>query len=155
MPHSWSTLPTCDVAPQLVLRWGAAQPAIIEDKKTIETAVVLRSGWFIELPPVFCLFGQPVEFGHALEQLVERVGHKLLGRASIHRTGQTKLEMTIRVEAERERRLPLLPGAARERGARRRAGAGVRDHRDCRLFTGAATGADLDWLRVRLLPSGS
>lgn len=56
--------------------------------------------------------------------MVERVGHKLLGRASIHRTGQTKLEMTIRVEAERERRLSL--GSWRRPRARRAARSGSR-----------------------------
>src|SRR5437868_13521446 len=66
--------------------------------------------WFgaagsLVLPPAFCLFGQPVQIGHALEQLVERVGHKLLRGAPVHGACEPQLEMTVRIEAERERRL--------------------------------------------------
>src|SRR5207248_636247 len=82
--------------------------------------------WFgaagsLVLPPRFCLFGQPVEIGHALEQLVERIGHKLLRGAPVHSACEPQLEMTIGIEAERERRLCFAAGrrASAHRAARR------------------------------------
>ena len=83
---------------------------------TIEAAEPLRSDLFIGLTPTFCLIGQPVEIGHALEQLIERVGHKLLRGAPVHSAREPQLEMTVWIEAERERRLAF--AASRNASAR-------------------------------------
>src|SRR5436190_15184288 len=99
------TLPPKLVAPPLAD--CAAHPASIEASTTIEAAVLLRSACFIGVTPTFCLLGEPVEIGHALEQLVERIGHKLLRGAPVHGACEPQLEMTVSIEAERERRLGL------------------------------------------------
>jgi hypothetical protein len=47
------------------------------------------------LPPAFCLCGQPVHFGHAIEQLIERIGHQLLRRPSVDGASKAELKMTF------------------------------------------------------------
>src|SRR6185437_13901260 len=75
------------------------------------------------------------ELGHALEQNVEGVGHELLRRAAIDRTGQTQLEVTLAIETKRECGLAFAPGRrARTRGPARSGsgtsyGSGNRDDR--------------------------
>src|SRR4029078_5567176 len=81
-PMSPTLPPKCEA--EAVRASGAAQPARIETRATIEAAYLLPSDLFIGFTPTFCLFGEPVEIGHALEQLVERVGHKLLRGAPRH-----------------------------------------------------------------------
>src|SRR6478672_7272417 len=105
---------------------------MIEARTTIEAAELLRSDLFIGVTPTFCLLGEPVEIGHALEQLVERVGHKLLRGAPVHSACEPQLEMTIWIEAERERRLAFASGyrARARRPARGRHG---HDGNDSRL----------------------
>src|SRR4029079_2335393 len=122
--------PKCEAEP--VRASGAAQPARIEARTTIEAAELLRSDLFIGFTPTFCLVGQPVEIGHALEQLVERVGHKLLRGAPVHGACEPQLEMTVWIEAERERRLAFASGrdARARRAARGRHG---HDRNDGRL----------------------
>src|SRR4029078_8603076 len=93
------TLPTKSEA-EAVRASGAAQAARIEARTTIEAAELLRSDLFIGFTPTFCLFRQPVEIGHALEQLVDRVGHKLLRGAPVHSACEPQLEMTVWIEAE-------------------------------------------------------
>ena len=61
-----------------------------------------------------------IEFGHGAEQRVERIGHQLLRRAAADGAGETKLEMALRVEAQRERRLALAARSRARRGATRR-----------------------------------
>src|SRR5947209_2212624 len=87
-----------------------------------EAAELKRSGCFMDLPPTFCLCGQPVEIGHALEQMIERVSHQLLRRPSVDGASEPELQMAIGIEAERERRLPFASNdrARPRRTARRR-----------------------------------
>src|SRR5438270_2114818 len=141
------TLPPKLVAPPLP-DCGAAHPARME-ARTIEAAVLLRSACFIGVTPTFCLLGEPVEIGHALEQLVERIGDKLLRGAPVHGACEPQLEMTISIKAERKRRLGLgsrcrtrAKEAARSRHKRRRLrddrlGGGLgEDWRGCRCRFG-------------------
>src|SRR5438270_6603428 len=137
------TLPPKLVAPPLA-DCGAAHPARME-ARTIEAAVLLRSACFIGVTPTFCLLGEPVEIGHALEQLVERIGDKLLRGAPVHGACEPQLEMTVSIKTERKRRLGLgswcdtraHEGArCRYKGRRRRDdrlggrfGGGLREHR--------------------------
>jgi hypothetical protein len=50
------------------------------------------------LPPHFGLVGHSLQFGHFDEQLIERVGHKLLRGTSVHRTCESQLEMPLWIE---------------------------------------------------------
>jgi hypothetical protein len=101
----------------LVACWGAAQAASIEARAAAETAEdPKRSGLIMSLSLPFGLTGHDIEFGHATEQLIERVGHELLGRAAVDCAGKPELEMAIRIEPQGERGLGLASG----RGARAR-----------------------------------
>src|SRR5437763_16212233 len=63
-PTSSSALPPKCVAEPKRAR-EVAQPAIIEPTTMKEAAALKPRGWFIDLPPTFCLCGPPVEAGHA------------------------------------------------------------------------------------------
>src|SRR6476659_6401082 len=95
---------------------------------TSETADVVRSGWFMILPPAFCLFGQPVEIGHALEQTIERVSNQLLRRPSVDGTGEPEPKMPFRIQTKRKRGLAL----ASRQSARTRSAAPGRSRYDDR-----------------------
>src|SRR4051794_32340426 len=93
--------------PKPVFCCGAAQPARIEASAMADAAGPKRSGLDILLPLAFGLDGHGVEFGHGLEQLVERVGDDLLGRPAAHRAGEAQLEVAVRIEAKRKGSLAL------------------------------------------------
>src|SRR5262245_62072172 len=79
------TSPFCWPDALLACCCGAEQPAITVASATSEMAEPKRKGLDIVLPPHFGLFGHSLQFGHVDEQLIERVGHKLLRGTSVHR----------------------------------------------------------------------
>src|SRR3954470_4945041 len=61
----------------------AEHPASIVARAANETADPKLSGLDIELPLAFGLFGHGLEFRHGREQMIERIRHDLLRRATV------------------------------------------------------------------------
>src|SRR6476619_3635968 len=103
--------------PPLACMWleGLAQPAIVPAATMAVSATVARSVFDMARPLFFlftrpldrCPFGHRFEFRHGREELIKRPRDELLSGLAGDGAGQPQLEVTRRVEPERECGLAL------------------------------------------------